>query len=66
MEDLATQAGWPWHVELVGDPDPILSEADQVVATADSIILDRCAAWLNLGREAVERIPSEPNLVEIS
>jgi hypothetical protein len=55
MEELAAARGWPWQVELVQDPDALLAEAADVVATADSIILDRCAAWLNLARETVTR-----------
>ena len=35
------------------DPDSILSETDRIVATADSIILDRCREWFNLARETV-------------
>jgi hypothetical protein len=55
IEQLAAERGWPWEVELVPDPDPILSEADQIVATADSVILDRCARWINLARRVIER-----------
>ncbi|HBO44395.1 MAG TPA: DUF434 domain-containing protein, partial [Planctomycetaceae bacterium] len=32
--EMAAQAGWPWHVELVADPDPILAQSRAVVATA--------------------------------
>jgi len=53
LEDLAAEAGWPWRVELVTDPDPVLSAATETVATSDSVILDRCDRWLNLAREVV-------------
>jgi hypothetical protein len=52
--DMAEQNGWPWTVELVPDPDPLLAEAPAIVATADSVILDRCSKWLNLARQVVE------------
>ncbi len=59
LEDLAAEHGRQWRVELVPDPDPVLAEAEHVVATADSAILDRCKAWFNLAREVVDReIPS--------
>ena len=48
MEKLAAERGWPWSVELVDDPDRLLAEAAEVVATADSGILDCAAAWFNL------------------
>lgn len=47
LRSAAEQAGLVWQVELVSSPDRILSETDAMVATADSLILDRCGAWLN-------------------
>ncbi len=55
IQEMAAAAGWPWQVELVQDPDRLLAETSEVVATADSVILDRCRAWFNLGRETVQR-----------
>jgi hypothetical protein len=54
----AAQHGWNWEVELVPDPDPILVESLEVVATADSMILDGCQRWFNLARLIVaEQVP---------
>jgi hypothetical protein len=55
MENLAARRGWCWRVELVPSPDRVLIEADQLVATADSAILDRCRSWFNLAREVIVR-----------
>ena len=52
--DMAAQRQWPWTVDLVADPDPLLAESPEIVATADSVILDRCGRWLNLARQVVE------------
>jgi hypothetical protein len=41
------------EVELVSNPDPILSKMDRIV-TSDSIILDECKNWFNLSRKIVE------------
>jgi len=47
-----------WKVDLVPNPDPILAAGDQIVVTADSVILDAAKRWLNLAREIVTgRIP---------
>ena len=54
----AARRGWPWRVDLVHDPDPVLIAADAIVATADSVILDRCQRWFNLARHVVDRIPN--------
>jgi hypothetical protein len=57
IRDAATPHGWPWRVELVQNPDPMLAAAppDVIAATADSAILDRCSRWLALTREVVCR-----------
>jgi hypothetical protein len=65
MAEVAALAGWLWTIELVGDPDAILRTTDQVVATADSAVLDRCRAWFNLARETVARHVPEANVVEL-
>jgi len=62
---VADAKGWPWRVELVPDPDAPLAETSQVVATADSAILDRCAAWFNLARETIARCVPEAQIVEL-
>ncbi len=55
IEDLAHERGWTWQVELAHDPDADLAQSDEIVATADSGILDLCGTWFNLARETVER-----------
>jgi hypothetical protein len=49
----AQDAGWPWDAELAADPDRVLAEADGVVASSDSVVLDRCRRWVNLAGELV-------------
>src|SRR5262249_27387544 len=56
--DLSVAKDWHWEVELVDDPDRILATAPTPVATADSAILDRCTAWVNLAAETIrDRVP---------
>jgi hypothetical protein len=60
IEETATSRGWAWEVRVVHNPDRDLSRPDAggVVSTADSVVLDACAAWLNLARLVVtERVP---------
>jgi hypothetical protein len=64
--DVAAGRGWPWGVELVADPDRILAAASQPVATADSAVLDRCAAWVNLARQIVGTRVPQARLVDLS
>jgi hypothetical protein len=58
LEVLAAKGGWSWQVELATDVDAVLAASPHVVATADSVILDRCARWCNLAREILDgRLP---------
>ena len=63
MAALASERGWNWSIELVPNPDAVLSQTDEIVATADSVILDRCRAWFNFGRETVARRVSEAGVI---
>lgn len=54
----AARAGWAWTVDLVQDPDRDLIRSGVTVVTADSVILDDCASWVNLARHLIEtRVP---------
>lgn len=55
IEDLAAAGGWPWTVELIPDPDGVLAATPDIIATADSAVLDRCGPWFNLAREVIDR-----------
>lgn len=58
IQEVAGELGRQWEVELVNSPDAVLSRATQVIATADSVILDRCQRWVNLvGAVIAQRIP---------
>jgi hypothetical protein len=52
--EIAGAEGWDWQVELVPDPDRILAVSSEIVATADSAILDRSPRWFSLAREVVD------------
>jgi hypothetical protein len=65
LAKIAADHAWPWEIRLVSDPDKILREADQIVATADSGILDECGRWVNLARVAIERKVSSKNVVDL-
>ena len=57
--EVAQDAGWPMDVELSFNPDKVLSQTDQIIATSDGIVLERCQRWVNLARLSIaERIPS--------
>ena len=64
--ELAKNNGWNMDVEVVFSPDHVLSQTEQVVASSDGIILNRCAVWLNLAQEIIlHRIPAA-NIIDLT
>lgn len=62
----AAQHHWPWQVELVFSPDTELTKSSDLVATADSAVLDRCGTWLNLARHIVDTTIPQTWVVDLS
>jgi len=64
--ETAAGSGWSMEAELTFSPDHVLSHTDQVIATSDGIVLDRCKRWVNLARVIIaERIP-QARLLDLS
>lgn len=54
---LASTPGW--NIELVESPDGVLAAYPGPIVSTDSVILDQCAAWINLAAEIIDsRIPN--------
>jgi hypothetical protein len=64
--EAASRYQWPWTAEVVPDPDRLLKQCADVVATGDSVVLDGCAKWLNLARYAVREHVAAAWLVDLS
>jgi hypothetical protein len=54
-----------WAVELSDRTDRVLAESPDVVASADSAILDRCGRWCNLARHIVETAVPDAWIVDL-
>jgi len=66
IDAAARDAGWDWTVHVVTNPDADLAAAtDAVVASADSVILDRCSRWFSLAREVVTAAVPAARLVDL-
>jgi hypothetical protein len=55
-----------WRVESVTNVDAILAQSSDVVATADSEILDQCRHWFSLAREVVSRFVPGAHVIDLS
>ncbi len=47
------------------DPDRLLAASEEIIATADSGILDRDMRWLDLARLVIENSIEDPWLVDL-
>ena len=64
--EVARAHAWDWQIELVPNPDRVLIESKRLVATADSVILDGCAQWVNLAGEVVRRKVPTAHVLDLS
>ncbi len=64
--EYAAENNQDWSVDLVDDPDPILKESPETVATADSAVLDACSRWLNLARIVIHLHCPYARVVDLS
>jgi len=66
IRETAAGAGWNMEVELTFSPDHVLSHTDEIIATSDGVVLDRCQRWVNLVRLIIaDRLP-QTRLLDLS
>jgi hypothetical protein len=66
VQQTAAEQSLAWSVELVDNPDPILKQSIEVVATADSAILDAGPPWFNLARHVIETTAVRGQVIDLS
>jgi hypothetical protein len=66
LRETAAAQAWKWRIELIQNPDPVLCVQSETVATADSMILDRCAGWINLAGEVIRTHVPQAWIVALS
>jgi len=63
--EAAGEAGWKMEVELSFSPDHVLSHTDEIIATSDGIVLDRCQRWVNLTRLLIAKHIPQARLLDL-
>ncbi len=63
---MAKAHDWPWQVQVVTNPDAILSQTEDIVVTADSVILDACKRWHNLAGTLIESLSPTPAVIDLN
>lgn len=66
IQNFAARAGWNMTVELVFNPDKVLWESEQVIATSDGVVLDRCCHWVNLARHVLTKRVPQARVIDLS
>ena len=66
IAELAEKNNWNWQIELLLSPDAELIKTAAVVASSDSVVLDRCERWVNLTRAIIEEKIPAARLVDLS
>jgi hypothetical protein len=66
LRKVSAERSWRWYAELVPDPDSVLISTDQIVASADSQILDNAQRWFNLARVAIDSRVRDAWILDLS
>ena len=55
----------PTHVELLNNPDAALIQADEIVVTSDSAVLDRAKLWVNLAEFVINQYVKNAGIIDL-
>ncbi|MBA7479854.1 hypothetical protein ES707_15295 [subsurface metagenome] len=64
--ELARESNWDWEIELLLSPDAELIKSAAVAASSDSVVLDRCKRWVNLGTEIIKKKLTSARVIDLS
>ena len=64
--ELARESNWDWEIELLLSPDAELIKSAAVVVSSDSVVLDRCKRWVNLGTEIIKKKLASAKVIDLS
>ena len=66
LGELARQNRWDWDIRLSINPDAELKKTDLLVASTDSVVLDHCTRWTNLGTEIIMARMPEARIIVLA
>ncbi len=66
LRELAEEHDWRWEIELVPDPDFVLSQTEKTVASSDSQILDKANRWFDLAKYTINHRVADKWIVDLS
>lgn len=65
ITDLALHHNWPWHVDVVFNPDSAIISSPAIAITSDSSILDRVSRWSDLKSQLLTHFISNAWMIDL-
>ncbi|MBN1788345.1 MAG: DUF434 domain-containing protein [Sedimentisphaerales bacterium] len=53
------------EVTLINNPDDALVKSEKIIATSDSIVLDKAKSWANLTKFVIEKFIDNPSIIDL-
>jgi len=66
MLEIAAQYRWNWDAKLHYNPDKLLKEVPEPIASSDSIVLDKANQWANFARFVIEQFITEAKVLPLA
>jgi hypothetical protein len=64
--ELSRKNNWKWEINLVTSPDAVLIKSEKIVASSDSVILDKCGKWVDLAGEIIKNRIPEAKIIDLA
>ncbi len=65
LGQLADQNGWDWEINLVYNPDKELIQAEGIIITSDSWVIDKSKKWLNFSTWLIDGHLKDSVIIDI-
>lgn len=65
LGELARANNWKWEIDLVTSPDAALIKGEKIVASSDSVVLDKCGKWVDLAGEIIKKRTPAAKIIDL-
>jgi len=66
LRELAETSNWKWEIDLVTSPDAALIKGEKIVASSDSVILDKCGRWVDLAGGIIRNRLPQAKIIDLA
>ncbi len=65
LMEISNENDFRWYVNLVFDPDKVLSKSKNIVVSSDGWVLEQVEKWFNLGAYLIEGVIRSANVIDV-